>query len=144
MIALLAFLALQGVETFEVAPEEFRRKVEFRHFCVTDQVTQSGYKEVGMLEIERGENLPNFALTKSADRPPMFEKGIVAAVRGEKTHDETRLIASLNGERGGSAAVLVLTVAIHKRGYTNVSLQLTGGGERLTLFCVPTAPVPAK
>ena len=133
----MIWLAIPAVHTSVVAPDEFRRKVALRHMCVTEQATESGYKEVGLLRLERGDNLANVAVTKPANQPPMFEKGIVTAARSETGADTTRLIAYLNGERAGRPAKLTITLTMKKNDGMAVALDLSEEGKNLQFRCFP-------
>ena len=131
------FLALQSPVASEVAPEEFRRKVGLHHMCLTDHATASGYKEVGLLYLARGENVADVALSKPANQPPMFEKGLVTQVKSEKEDGLTRIVATLNGQRSARAAQMVITLSLRHGDGMGVSVNLLQGGEHLQLRCFP-------
>ena len=133
----MIWLTMLAVQTVAVEPEEFRRKVALRHMCVTEQATESGYKEVGLLRLERGENLANVAVTKPASQAPMFEKGIVTAARSEKEADVTRIIASLEGEHAGHPAKLTITLTMKTNDGMAVALDLSEAGKNLRFRCFP-------
>ena len=133
----LALLLAHPPETSEVAPAEFRRKVALHHMCVTEQATDSGYKEVGLIYLERGENAANVAVTKVGNQPPMFEKGIVTAVRSEKEPNVTRMFVSVAGEQGGRPAQLEITLTLKESDGMGVSLNLSQGSKGLRFRCFP-------
>ncbi|WP_432770637.1 MAG: hypothetical protein HEQ22_07860 [Sphingopyxis sp.] len=133
----MTFLAAQAVQTSVVAPEEFRRKVGLHHMCITDEVMQdTGYRELGLLYVDRGENLPDVALVRK-NRPALFEKGLVTAARSEQDDEGSRLIASLKGEREGRPADLTMTLNRKKGDGLGVTLLLSQAGRGREYSCFP-------
>lgn len=133
----MALLVIQAAQSSVVAPEEFRRKVALHHMCLTDKVMEdTGYRELGLLYLDREGNLANVALTRK-DRPALFEKGLVTAVRSEKDAAETRVIASLNGEREGRPATLTMTLSRKTGDGLGVALTLSQGGRDRQYKCFP-------
>jgi hypothetical protein len=123
MIAVF-LISAQAATPSAVAPEEFRRKVEFQHMCISDAIMpDTGFRELGLLNVKRGENLPDFALVRSQkDKPALFEKGIVTAADGIKNDAGSRVTAILTGEREGRPAKL--TVILTRKTGDGMGLDL--------------------
>lgn len=131
-------LAAQAAGMSAVAPEEFRGKVSLHHMCLTDEVMpDTGYKELGLLRVERGENLPNVALTSNGGRPALFEKGLVTEASGGKDGESSRVIALLKGERDGKPADLTITLERKDKYGMAVNLTLTQNGRIREYRCFP-------
>ena len=129
-----------------VAPEEFRRKVELSRACLSETPMESGFKELGQLDLEPGDNLPNIVLTKSAGQPAMFDQGLVTDVEVEKQDDTTRLIATVKGQRMAQPAELKITISTKPGArpnvtlVTNVTLVLKQGMRATPFICFMPAP----
>jgi hypothetical protein len=133
----LALIAAQATEITELAPDVFRRQVALHHMCITDQPTESGYKEIGLLYLDAGENLPNVTVT-AKDRAAFFEKGIVTAVKIEKSVEAKRWIASMKGERQGRPAQLQMTLTRKTASPgMGVDLNLSENGKDTRFRCMP-------
>ena len=132
-----ALIAAQLVSSTAVTPEEFRREVALHHVCFTDKVMEdTGYREMGFLYLDRGENLPNVALVRAQkDLPPLFEKGVVTAARRESEADKNSLIAFVEGERGGQPANLEIRLSRKKGDGLSVKLSLSQDGRDREYFC---------
>ncbi|OYW22713.1 MULTISPECIES: hypothetical protein [unclassified Sphingomonas] len=140
----LALLVAPPLQTSEVAPEEFRRKVTLNHMCITELPTESGYKEVGLISLVRGENAANVAVTKVKNQPSMFEKGFVTAAKVEKEPNVTRLIASLDGEQQGRPAKLEITLTFKDGDGMGVALNIFESAKETRFFCFPQVPGQIK
>ena len=135
----LALLAAEVTTPSIVVPEEFRRKAAFQHMCITDKIMEdTGYKELGLLNIERGGNLPNFALVRAQkDRPALFEKGLVTEAFGKKNAEDSWVTAKLIGERDGRPANLDVTLKNKTGDGMAVTLVLTQDGRTREFRCFP-------
>lgn len=133
----VVLLAAQSANVSAVLPEEFRRKVALHHMCLTDDVMEdTGYRELGLLYLERGDNLPNVALTRKG-RPALFEKGVVTEASGEKYEGGSNVVATLAGEREGKPANLTITLQRKEGDGMAVKLMLSQDGRVRNYRCVP-------
>lgn len=105
--AFILAVALDGATKTSVSPDEYRRKIAYYHVCVTEVLQETGFRELGVLDLDTGENLPVIALASNGPSH-QFENGIVASVDVEKDDAGFVLYAHIIGERNGSPAKLMI------------------------------------
>ncbi|MFU7528571.1 hypothetical protein [Qipengyuania sp. ASV99] len=135
-LALAAELGPVGANT--VAPEEFRQKVAFLHVCITDVLPETGYRELGTLDVEKGNNAPTVRLFSNGPSH-QFENGYITRVDTQKGDDIVVFYAHLTGERDGGPATLVIRDEHNAgRGTRVVTAKLEFDGGTREYQCDPT------
>jgi hypothetical protein len=138
---LLALLLAQAASSETMTPEMFRQGLELQHLCITDTVlSDTGFRELGRLNVERGQNLPDIALIRSRPQdPPHFENGIVASVSIEVIGPLRRWTATINGERSGRPALAVLVIEREGNRSGGITLNVFQDGLPSRRYnCMPT------
>lgn len=139
----MILLGLQSASPSTMTPDEFRQRLVLRHMCITNEVmADTGYRELGMLYVDRGSNLPNIALTRSiATDPPHFEHGVATSVVAETNSDGSLVTARLAGERLGQPAEMTIAIEQKIGDGTGIALTLTQEGLPTRQFrCWPDRP----
>lgn len=144
MIALVLAASLGPVVADNVAPEEFRRKVAFQHVCITDVLPETGYRELGRLDVEKGDNTPTVRLFSNGPSHH-FENGYVTRVDTQKGDDLVVFFAHLTGERNGGPATLVIRDEHNSSlGTRVVTAELEFEGGTREYQCDPTLRRPTQ
>ena len=125
----------------KVEPAEFRRKVEYQHVCITEVLPETGFRELGRLDLQRGENIAEIKLASNGPRHH-FENGMVERVDTQDFDDGVALIVHVTGERQGQPAKLVIRDE-HRR-YRHITAALTQGELKREYRCDPTVRPPQQ
>ena len=144
VLALALAASIGPLEANTVTPEEFRRKIAFLHVCVTEVLPETGFRELGRLDVERGDNTPSVQLFSNGPSH-LFENGFVTRVDTRKGDNLLVLYAHLVGERNGQPATLVIRDE-HNTGkgtrQVTATLEFKGGSREYQ--CDPTFRQPKK